>query len=245
MPVKSRSRVAVLLVAALTTSSLVVAGSLTGATAGAASCFDGDHSRRGKMRGDVNADGERDVVWIMAVRRSGSCRYFVKADFGDDQDRKRLRGDRFVFRSYSRVMAMIGVDAVPGREFGVVTGQGASTTFAKLFTVRANKIREMDVHGAGAPGGDAFPYGGSVVFQFASDCARNRPEGQVIYSEAQLNDAGTHYRVKRRWFQAVGTDLERTAEPTDRRRVRAENLHERLYEFSSSPFGRCGGRVKG
>ncbi len=218
---------------------------MTGALAGRASCFEGDHSRRGKMRGDVNADGNRDVVWIMARTRNGRCRYFVKADFGQDLDRKRLHGDRFVFRNHSRVMAMIGVDTVPGREFGVVTGQGASTTFAKLFTVRANTIREMDVHGAGAPDGDAWPYGGSVGLQFASDCARNRPEGTVIWSEAVLNDSGSHYRVWRRWFQTVGTDFERTAEPTDRRRIRAENLHERLYEFRTSPFGSCGGRVRG
>lgn len=242
---RSRSKVAAVLVTVLAGAALVVPGLVTSASAGKASCFDGDHSRRGRMRGDVNADGEQDVVWIAAATRDGRCRYFVKADFGDDRDRKRLRGDRFVFRNHSRVMAMIGVDTVPGRDFGVVTGQGASTTFAKLFTVRANKIREMDVHGAGAPDGDAFPYGGSVGFQFASDCARNRPDGQVIYSEAVLNDAGTHYRVKRRWFQAIGTDLERTTEPTDKRRIRAENLHERLYEFSTSPFGSCGGRVKG
>ena len=242
---RTRSRTVGIVAASCTAMSLLVAGWGTGASAGEASCFEGDHSRRGLMKGDVNGDGDLDAVWITAKSVDGSCRYFVKADFGDSSDRKRLRGDRFVFRNYSRVMAMIAVDTVPGREFGVVTGQGASTTFAKLFTIRANRIREMDVHGAGAPAGDMFPYGGSVTLQFASDCARNRPDGQVIYSEATLNDAGTHYRVKRRWFQAVGTDLERTSEPTDRRRIRAERLHERLYEFRTSPFGSCAGRVRG
>ena len=242
---RTRSKVTGVLAASCAALALVVVGWGPGASAGEARCFDGDHSKRGKMRGDVNGDGNSDVVWIAAVRRSGSCRYFIKADFGSDRDRKRLRGDRFVLRNHSRVMAMIRVNGVPGREFGVVTGQGASTTFAKLFTVRANRIREMDVHGAGAPAGDAFPYGGSVGFQFASDCARNRPGEQVIYSEARLNNSGTHYRVKRRWFQVIGLDLQRTSEETDRRRVPADRLHERLYEFGNSPFGSCSGRVRG
>lgn len=243
--VKNKKGFAALMIVCCVASSLVVAGLGTTAGAGEASCFEGDHSRRGQMKGDVDGDGNRDAVWISAIRRSGSCRYFVKADLGSTQDRKRLRGDRFVFRNNSRVMAMVRVDTVPGREFGVVVAQGASTVLAKLFTIRANTIREMDVHGAGAPAGDAWPYGGSVGLSFASDCARRRPAGQVIYSEATINDAGTHYRVKRRWFQVVGVDFERTAEPTDRRRVRAARLHERFYEFSNSPFGSCGGRVRG
>ena len=231
--------------ASCSAATLLVTGLGTGATAGRASCFDGDASRRGLMRGDVDGDGNRDAVWIMARRVGGNCRYYVKADLGSTQDRKRLRANRYVMRHNSRVMAMVRVDKVAGKEFGVVLEQGASATLAGLFTIRANTIRRMNVHGRGAPPDSLFGYGGSVGFQMASDCARHRPKGQVIYSEATLNSRGSHYRVKRRWFQVVGVDLQRTAEPTDRRRIRASRLHNRLYEFRNSPFGSCPGRVRG
>ena len=216
-----------------------------GAGGGGSSCFDNNPTKHGKMRGDVDGNGTRDLAWIAANKRDGRCRYFAKVDLGADEARKRLYGDRFVFRNYSHVMAMVEVDRAPGKEFGIVLQQGASTSFAGLFSVRGGEIQRKKVRGLGAPEDDLFGYGGSVGFQIASDCARNRPDGQVIYSEAAINDAGTHYKVKRRWFRSTGGDLERTDTPTDKRRVKAERLHERLYEFNNSPFGSCPGRAPG
>ena len=215
------------------------------AGAGDATCFNDDPSKHGQMKGDVDGDGNRDQAWIAARRHNNRCRYLTKVDLGTSMDTKQLPGDRQVLRDFAHVMAMIRVDTEPGREFGIVLQQGASTTFAGLFTIRANQIYRMHIEGPGAPPASLFGYGGSVGFQTASDCARFRPDGQVIYSEAVLNGAGTHYKVKRRWFQSFGTDLERTSESTDERRIRAENLHERLYEFRNSPFGTCPGRAPG
>jgi hypothetical protein len=215
------------------------------AGAGDATCFNDDPSNHGQMKGDVDGDGNRDQAWIGARRRNSRCRYLAKVDLGTSMDTERLPGDRQVLRDFAHVMAMIKVDTVPGKEFGIVLQQGASTTFAGLFTIRANQIHRMHVEGAGAPPDDLFGYGGSIGFQTASDCARNRPDGQVIYSEASINQAGTHYKVKRRWFQVVGIDFQRTSEATDERRIRAENLHERFYEFNNSPFGSCPGRAPG
>lgn len=224
---------------------LGVLGIPAGAGGGGRSCFDNNPTKHGKMRGDVDGNGTRDLAWIAANKHNGRCRYFAKVDLGMDEARKRLVGDRFVLRNFSHVMAMVEVDTVPGREFGIVLQQGASTTFAGLFTMRAGEIRRVRVFGRGAPDGHLFGYGGSIGIQVASDCARNRPDGQVIYSVAVLNDAGTHYKVKRRWFASTGVNLRRTPEPTAKRRVRAENLHERLYEFNNSPFGSCAGRAPG
>jgi hypothetical protein len=212
---------------------------------GGRSCFENNPTKHGKMRGDVDGNGTRDLAWIAANKHNGRCRYFAKVDLGSDEARKRLYGDKFVFRNFSHVMAMVDVDTVPGREFGIVLQQGASTTFAGLFTMRGGNIERINVHGAGAPDDDLFGYGGSIGISVASDCARNRPDGQVINSVAVLNNAGTHYKVKRRWFQSTGVDLQRTAEDTDKRRVKAEKLHERLYEFRNSPFGSCPGRAPG
>jgi hypothetical protein len=225
--------------------SLFVVGAGPGASAGRASCFEDDATRHGLMRGDVDGDGNRDAVWILAKRPGGRCRYYVKADLGDTEDRKRLRADRFVMRNFSRVMAMVEVDSVPGKEFGVVLEQGASTVFAGLFTIRADTIRRMHINGDGAPAGNLFAYGGSINFQFASDCARNRPPNQVVYSEAVFDSDINRYRVKRRWFQVVGVDFERTSEDTQKERVRPGRLHERFHEFRNNPFGSCPGRVKG
>ena len=233
------------LIASCLLGSLLGIGAITPAGAGRAACFEHDATRHGLMRGDVDGDGNRDAVWILARRVDGRCRYFVKADLGDTSDRKRLRGHRYTLRNSSRVMAMIEIDTVPGREFGIVLEQGASTSFAGLFTIRADRIHRMRVDGPGAPTGDLFGYGGGIAFLFASDCARNRPPGQVIYSEAVYDSGDNRYDVERRWFQAMGGDFQRTSEETQRERVRPGRLHDRFYEFSSSPFGSCEGRVRG
>ena len=225
--------------------SMFVVGAGPSASAGRASCFEDDATRHGLMRGDVDGDGNRDAVWILAKRPGGRCRYYVKADLGDTEDRKRLHGSRFVLRNFSRVMAMVEVDSVPGKEFGVVLEQGASTAFAGLFTIRADTIRRMHINGNGAPAGDLFPYGGSIMLQFASDCARNRPPNQVVISEAVFDQDANRYKVKRRWFQVAGIDFERTNEETQRERVRPARLHERFHEFRNNPFGSCPGRVRG
>ena len=215
------------------------------AGAGAASCFEGDSTNRGFMRGDLDGDGTRDGAWIFACRRDRRCRYFVKVQLATTTDRQRLHAPRFVLRNYSRIAAMVKVDLAPGKEFGVVLGQGASTTLMGLYTIRGAEIRRVRVEGAGAPTGDLFAYGGSIGYQSGNDCARNRPPGQVILSEATINDTGTRYRVRRRWFAASGTSLVRTAEPTQRESVRVQNLYERFYEFRNNPFGSCPGRVRG
>jgi hypothetical protein len=240
-----RSRkLVLLLVAALTVpAGLVFTGT---SSARAPRCFDGDHTRRGIMRGDVDGDGDKDAAWVTARRRDGRCRYFLKVNMGEEDDRKRLVGaDRFTMRHFSRISAMIAVDLVPGKEIGVTMAQGANTAFMGLFTIRDNEIRRVRVDGPGAPSDDLFPYGGSITFQTGEDCARNRPPGTIIYSEAELNNAGNRYKVKRRWFmtEGVSTHFQRTPEETDRQRVRPRNL-DRLYEFGP-PFDRCPGRVRG
>jgi hypothetical protein len=237
-------KLALLLAAALAVPmGLVLTGS---ASAGMRRCFDGDHTQRGIMRRDVDGDGDRDGAWIIARRRDGRCRYFLKVNMQQDEDTKRLRGaDRFTMRHFSRVSGMIEVDLVPGKEIAVLMAQGANTSFSGLFTIRNGEIRMIRVDGRGAPPGDLFPYGGSITFQAGEDCARNRPPGTIIFSTAELNDAGNRYKVRRNWFMTEGVSrhFERLG-PTDRERVRPQNL-DRFYEFNSPPFQRCAGRFRG
>ena len=219
-----------------------------GVVAGTASCFDGDPSKRGLMRGDVDGNGTRDEVWITGRREDFDgdrrCVYYVKADMGAHEDRLRLHGDRFTFRNFSRVMAMVRIDDVPGREFGVVVSQGASTAFAVLFTIRNHVINKLNAEGPGAPPDDAWGYGGSVAFVSAVDCAAHRGTGRIIASTANYDSDDNRYNVRRRWFEAMDTALVRTARETDRARVRPENL-DQFPEFRHSPLGRCVGRVRG
>jgi hypothetical protein len=241
--VRSRKLTLVLVAVLSLSAGIVFAGN---SSAHGARCFEGDHSKRGIMRGDVNGDGAKDAAWIMARRHDGRCRYFLKVNMGDEDDRKRLFGaDRFTMRHFSRISAMIQVDLVPGKEIGTTMAQGANTAFMGLFTIRNDEIRRVRVDGPGAPSNDLFPYGGSITFQSGEDCARNRPPGTIIYSTAELNNAGNRYKVERRWFmtEGVSTHFERTPENTDRQRVRPGNL-DRLYEFGK-PFNRCPGRVRG
>lgn len=238
-------KLALLLAAAV----LVPVANLGPARAGRSNCFEGDSSKRGLMRGDINGDGNRDEVWIAARRVNGRCRYFVKADMGAARDRKILRGegaDRFALRHFSRVAAMVELDLVGGKEFPVVLNQGASTVFVGVYTIRANEIRRGRFDGPGAPDDDLLGYGGSVGGQIASDCARHRPPGQIINSTALYKSDINRYRVKRRWFatEGVSTHFERTPQPTDKRTVRPSHLSD-FYEFRNNPFGSCTGRVRG
>ena len=212
--------------------------------AGEASCFDGDSTKRSLMRGDVDGDEVKDAVWLIARRVAGNCRYYVKADLNNSKDTKRLRGgDDFTLRTNSRIMAMVKVDTVDGKEFGVVLSQGASTVFFGLFTIRSNEIKQMEINGRGAPPNDLFGYGGSIPFLVATDCARNRPAGQVIYSEAVRDPDSGKYVVRRRWFRVEGFDFQRTGEATHKEKVRNPSNH--FYEFRQSPLGSCQGRVRG
>jgi hypothetical protein len=241
-----RSRKLSLLLAALMTVGTVMIFSGT-SSARARRCFDGDHTQRGIMRGDVNGDGDRDAAWVTARRRNDLCRYFLKVNMGDEAPRQRLRGaDRHTMRHFSHIAAMVEVDLVPGKEIGVTMAQGASASFFGLFTIRDDDIKRVRVDGRGAPPGDLFASGGSIGFTTGSDCARNRPPGTIIHSTADLNNDGDRYKVKRRWFMTEGVSrhFDRTAEPTSRRRVRPGNL-DRLYEFDGLPFNDCEGRVRG
>lgn len=209
-------------------------------------CFDGDHTKRGIMRGDVNDDGDRDAAWITARKRDGRCRYFVKVNMGQEDDRKRLRGaDRFTMRNFSHITAMVEVDLVPGKEIGVLYDQGANTSFMALMTIRNDNIRRIRVNGRGAPPDDLFSYGGGIAFLSGSDCAQNRPLGTIIYSTAEYDQNDNRYDVRRRRFATDGfsTEFDRTAEPTGRQRVRPGGM-DRFEEFGP-PFDRCPGRSRG
>jgi hypothetical protein len=234
------SRVLLSLLAVLTAGALLPASSVG---AGEASCFDGDSTKRSLMRGDVDGDEVKDAVWLTAERVDGNCRYFVKAELNNSKDKKRLDGDSYTLAITSRIMAMVHVDTVDGKEFGVVLSQGASTVFFGLFTIRANEIKRMEISGDGAPPDDLFGYGGSLPFLVATDCARNRPAGQVIYSEAERIGDETKYMVRRRWFNVEGYDFHRTGEPVHKERVRNPSNH--FYEFRTSPLRSCEGRVRG
>lgn len=219
---------------------VTVLGGSSGA-GGGSSCFDNNPTKHGKMKGDIDGNGTRDLVWVAANRPNGRCHYFAKVDLGANEARKRLYGDRIIFRYYSKVTLIIEVDTVPGKEFGVVMQQGASTTFVGLFTIRTGEVERIKVNGPGAPYDDLFGNGASIAVQTASDCARHRPAGQVINSTSVLNEAGTHYRVERRWFESTGVNLRRTAEPTDKRRIPYRD-EERPREFQETAFGSCPGR---
>lgn len=210
---------------------------------GGSSCFENNPTKHGKMKADVDGNGTPDLAWIAANKHSNRCRYFAKVDLGVDEARKRFYGKPGVLREWSHIMAMIEVDTSPGKEFGILF-EGGATKYLGLFTMRAGNIERVKVNGRGATQENLFAYGGSTGAKLASDCARNRPDGHVIISLALLNDARTHYKVKRLRFQSTGVNV-RTSEDTERRTIPADRLHERLYEFRSSPFGSCPGRAPG
>src|SRR5687767_9523436 len=131
------------------------------------------------MRGYVDADGERDEVWVGARKPDGgTCRFFLFVRTGDDTMKKRLRADLYSLRHDVRSIAIVKIDSVGGREVGVKFFQGASTSGAKFFTLRDGKLELMEARGRGAHPDDLWLFGGSFSGVYATDCAR--PDDTIL-----------------------------------------------------------------
>lgn len=212
-------------------------------------CFaDSNGKRRGVMRGDVDGNGTGDEIFLDAKRKQGSCRYFLVADMGKSQDSKRLRGNRYTMRHYSRPEAVVRIDTYPGKEISVLLNLGASAGTVGVFTVRDKAIRRMAINGQGAPPHNQFVFGGSIT-SWAVDCAHNRPEGTVVMTRADSKN-GTccsgPLLVERRWFEVQGRSFQRTSEAVERREIRRSKLQDRYPEFRQGavPFHLCQGRAR-
>ena len=213
---------------------------------GQANTFD-----RRSMRGHIDADRVRDLVWVGARRIDGRCRYFVfvrTSTAGTSGVRLPApdRFSRFSLRHAARPIAMVRIDTVVGREIAVKLLEGASVRPFGFFTMRADSLRPMEIFAAAPPlaANDMFAFGGGLALMFGTDCAYRKAPRTVVASRAFPSDAGPRYVVERRWFRVDGARFVRTQDPTERVVIRLSNLRRRFPEFRNGGLlPRCEGKV--
>ena len=138
----------------------IVAQLMPSGSAGAATrCFDaGNPLPRRTMQGNLDGDGNPDIVWVGARRRNGLCRYFVFARstrFG----RSRVlvptpdRFSRSSMRFAGRPFALVRIDEVPGQEsdgkllaWDVVDPDQGDRTTGEAHRGPAEAVRRGDEH---------------------------------------------------------------------------------------------------
>ena len=237
----------------LATVSVVAAGMLFPSTASSAPepCLRGpDKETRGLMRGNIDGVGSPDRTWFAAKRSDGKCRYFLKMNVDAGTFKRRIRGDSYNMTWNARPMALVRIDAAPGREVALKTLQGASVGAVTLFTLRGTEIRKMNARGRGAPDSSAWLFAGSLSGTYAVDCAYGEGPTTIIASEARPKNYDGNRKwwiVERRWFETIGEgdDLYRTDRARQRELVRYRRIDNRFPEFRNGGLlQHCEGNVR-
>jgi hypothetical protein len=232
----------------------IVAQLMPSGSAGAATrCFDaGNPLPRRTMQGNLDGDGNPDIVWVGARRRNGLCRYFVFARstrFG----RSRVlvptpdRFSRSSMRFAGRPFALVRIDEVPGQEVAVRLLAGASVQPFGFFTMRFGSLIRMPIGDTSPPlgGRDMFAFGGGLSLMYGTDCAFAKAPRTVVFSQAFPKANGPRYVVVRRWYQVRGASFARTRHPTERSLVRFARLRMRFREFQNDGLlPHCEGKVR-
>lgn len=215
-------------------------------------CFAAENTfERRSMRGHIDADEVRDVVWVGARRVEGRCRYYVFARSSTSGvSRVRVPDpdmfSRFSLRNAARPIAMVRIDRVTGREVAVKLLEGASVRPFGFFTMRRGSLRRLTIDGVPPPlaAEDMFAFGGGLSLMFGTDCAYRKAPRTVVFSRAFPVTSGPRYVVERRWFQIQGGAFVRTEHPAQRERVRIGGLQDRFPEFRNGGLlPRCDGKV--
>jgi hypothetical protein len=173
---------------------------------------------KGALRGDVDGDGEADDVSIARRCPSESqCRTYLVV---------RTR-DRKLTRALTTApvpppvpfldgLAALGSDRA--LKIVATTWMGASTAFARVFSVRKGRISEIVLQ----TGDGTFPYAGSVTHWDGVDCVRGQPgtivaKGQFVSGERRpvFVIERRYYRVGPHSFKLVRIQREKTSTPAD------------------------------
>jgi hypothetical protein len=232
----------------------LIATALPSAAGASKQCFSTEHTRaRRVMRGNLDGDAVKDVVWVGARRGKGACRFYLFAESSiGGKSRARLHApdkfSRYSLRHNARPIALVRVDATPGREIAVKLLQGASVSPFGFFTMRQGRLRRMQIEG-GIPkplaAEDMFAYGGGLALMFATDCAYAKSPRTLVHVQAYpRNDTPSRYVVERRWYQVRGYDFMLTGHPIQKEAVHVNRLKQRFREFRNGGLlPHCVGRV--
>jgi hypothetical protein len=176
----------------------------------------------------VDGDGDPDRVGLVRLRGTPErCSAFLVV---------RTRSSTLT-RAFSKpplpeVPSLNGLAAIgsrPGLHIVVTTWHGASTEFARLFSVRAGRIVPVET---GTPD-DTLPYEGSVTHLNAVDCA---PGGLLVASS--WAERGPTFVFVRRFYRVGDEHLELVRSRSGA--SRSPTPTGRLREFAEpQPFPSC------
>jgi hypothetical protein len=197
----------------------------------------------GRLEGDVDGDGESDVVHLVVdPGAEPGCQAFVVADTaGGFRSAPIWEAGAEMSVGRPRLLGIAEINGAPGADVIVEELVGASTQFAGVLVVEDGSLvrltRPETGGGSVASVQHLFAYGGSVGHLEAVDCLG---EGRVVTSVAvpDLRPADTEdmYEVTRVVLAAEGAAL--SVVERERTRVAATEL-QTLPEYRGSPFGSC------
>ena len=169
------------------------------------------------LRGDVDGDGRRDVVYL--ATRSGAsvaCRYVLIAATSAKQRISIPISQQGVgaapdLRPWPAGLpaldALARVDTRAGAEIAVSQWSGSSTLFIAVYTVRDGRLVRFELGKPFAqptPATNTFPVGGSFDTVGGLDCGAPA-SGQILSSYAVRS--GSHYRIVRTYYRVEGVGL--------------------------------------
>lgn len=167
-----------------------------------------DLALRGSARGDVDGDDRLDEVAVVAnYGAPPGCRLALRVRLASEdvllvglqETLIGADGDDVQKSLSPRLSALATVDTNPGAEIVVNVREGASTGFARVFTVREHELIAYRVGEGGA--NQPFAYGAGGLGT-GVDCWRQAASGYVVASEAEPNPRG--WTVRRTVFRASG-----------------------------------------
>jgi hypothetical protein len=214
-----------------------------------ASCPDADAAvtddsarQPGRLAGDLEEDGIRDVV-SLSVDRAGEegCQAFVVAESDGDVRSVPIAVPDIPFSlGFPRLISMPLIDDRPGAEIVVGVAAGASTQFAAIYTVDdGGQLVQVVREGVVDPRENLLAFGGSVGHQDAFDCAPEKGEGVVVVSEATPTGEGARFEYTRRFFVPRAPALYAEDPSLEEEGSVRFNRFETLHEFPNAPFGSC------
>jgi hypothetical protein len=190
------------------------------------------------LRGDVDGDGSPDRVSLVRVRRDWSrCGAFLVVRAAGRTLTHAVPTSPEPIAPSLTGLAALGPG--PGLRIVVTTWEGASTAFARIYSVRATGISLLRTGMTQTldPADDTFPYEGSVTHFNAVDCVR---PGVIIASGwFEKGASGTLFGYERRLYRVGATVFEpiRSQTGTTRTAIPPSN---RLREFREpQPFPSC------
>jgi len=184
------------------------------------------------LRGDVDGDGAPDRIALVRLRDNAPCGAVLVVRSGH-----RVYERAFPTVGDPRIPLLNGLAALrPGSlQIVVTTWEGASTAFARVFTIRLGRVSEIQTDTVDG----TIPYEGSVTHFNAVDCVRGRPGTIVSSGWFERGASGRRfgfnrlfYRVGERSFEPAGRQSGRTRSPLPQR--------GRFPEFGEpQPFPSC------